>query len=351
MKSLTILSIITLLSLNLNAQTILSADGPGNTYELIENVLAPGYNPLETPDCSHPDFGRHIDEVWDSTLNEYVFRFFIHVVPDDDRCINQDRQRNEIKTYNESPDSLKGFESDTVVYQWKFKLDSLFQPSTSFTHIHQLKAVGGSESSMPVITLTPRKATPERLELKYAESTSQETLKTADLSLFKGNWVSVLEKVRYGEEGSYEITINRIADGQELFHFKNSNIRMWRTGANFIRPKWGIYRSLNHPEHLRDEQVLFNKFVINKVSSLSVGEHNVKPGNLFYPNPAKDVIYFHLSNNDYRFSKLMDCKGKVILQNKDYSIPQLNISGLPKGMFFLEFVREGDYYYQKLIKL
>ncbi len=351
MKTLIILSIIALFSLKLNAQTILKADGPGDTYELITSVLAPGNNPLEVPDCSHLDFGRHIDEVWDSTLNEYVFRFFIHVVPDDDRCINQDRQRNEIKTYNESPDSLKGFENDTVEYHWKFKLDSLFQPSTSFTHIHQLKAVGGSESGMPVMTLTPRKASPGRLELKYAESTSQETLKTADLSLFKGSWVTVLEKVRYGEEGSYEITINRISDGQELFHYKNSNIRMWRTGADFIRPKWGIYRSLNHPEHLRDEQVLFNEFEIKKISSLSVDEHNLKPGNLFYPNPAKEVIFFHLRNNDYHFSKLMDSKGKVILQNKDYSIRKLNISGLPKGLYFLEFVKGDDYYYQKLIKL
>ncbi len=49
------------------AQVTLNADGPGSTYELINSVLAPGYNVVETPDCVHTN-ARHIDEVYDSTL-------------------------------------------------------------------------------------------------------------------------------------------------------------------------------------------------------------------------------------------------------------------------------------------
>ena len=60
------------------SQAVLSADGPGDTYELITSVLAPGANPVETPDCSHPGFGRHIEEVWDADLGGYVFAFHIH---------------------------------------------------------------------------------------------------------------------------------------------------------------------------------------------------------------------------------------------------------------------------------
>ena len=88
------------------SQTILSADGPGNTYELINSILAPGYDAVEDPDCSHQGFGRHIDEIFDPELNRYVFRFYIHTSPDNDRCLNYDRQRNEIKSYDQSPDSL-----------------------------------------------------------------------------------------------------------------------------------------------------------------------------------------------------------------------------------------------------
>ena len=45
------------------SQVVLNADGPGGTYELINSILAPGYDVVESPDCSHPEFGRHITEV------------------------------------------------------------------------------------------------------------------------------------------------------------------------------------------------------------------------------------------------------------------------------------------------
>jgi hypothetical protein len=35
-------------------------------------------------------------------------------------------------------------------------------------------------------------------------------------------------------------------------------------GSTFVRPKWGIYRSLNNPSYLRDEAVLFQYFCLAK---------------------------------------------------------------------------------------
>lgn len=111
---------------------------------------------VEAPDCNHEKFGRHIEEVWDADLKKFVFKFHIHVSPDNDRCKKFDRQRNEIKTYNQSPDNLIGTSGETVVYKWKFKLDAGFQASTKFTHIHQIKAYGGPHESMPVVSLITR---------------------------------------------------------------------------------------------------------------------------------------------------------------------------------------------------
>ncbi len=264
MKKYIIYIFFTLTFTSAKSQLLLDADGPGNTYELITSKLAPGYDAVEEPDCNHAIFGRHIDEVYDATLNTNVFRFHIHVNEDDDRCINFDRQRNEIKTYASSPDSLKGIEGEQFDYQWKFKLDANFQSSSSFTHIHQLKAVGGTESSMPLITLTTRKGSPDKLQLRYAETTSQITLAQVDLSPFKGEWVNVVETVLYGETGTYSITITKVSDGTTLFSYSNNSIRMWKTDASFIRPKWGIYRSLNNPLDLRDEVVLFANFRIQE---------------------------------------------------------------------------------------
>ena len=109
-----------------DGQVVLSADGPGDTYNLITSVLAPDNKPIEAPDCSHESFGEHIDEVFDNDLDQNVFRFFIHTTPDDDRCINSDRQRNEIKSYDKSPNNLLGIENEKVIYRWKFKLAAGF---------------------------------------------------------------------------------------------------------------------------------------------------------------------------------------------------------------------------------
>src|SRR5215207_733574 len=203
----------------------LVADGPGNTYELINSVL--GGTAVEDPDCAHPTFGRHVSEVFDNTLNKNVFLFTLHVTPDDDRCNGAtDRQRNEIKTYGPSPNSLKGQLGDTVTYRWKFRIDAGFKPSPSFTHIHQIKAGDGTNEDSPLITITPRYGTPDKLEIIHTGNTSGSTLgkvKIVDLAPFKGIWVEVVEKVIYKTVGSYEVSIKRVSDGTELLSYSNNN--------------------------------------------------------------------------------------------------------------------------------
>jgi hypothetical protein len=67
--------VLMVLALASTGQTTLDADGPGNTYSLITSVLAPGNDPIETPDCSHTAFGDHIEEEFDAELNDNVFTF------------------------------------------------------------------------------------------------------------------------------------------------------------------------------------------------------------------------------------------------------------------------------------
>ncbi len=321
---------------NVLAQDTLSADGPGETYELISDFLAPGNFPLEPPDCSHEDFGRHIDEVWDTTLNEYVFRFYMHVTPDNDRCINFDRQRNEIKVYNPSPAKFKGFDGDKMVYSWKMKLPEGFQSSSGFTHIHQLKAVGGNEDGMPLITLTPRKGNPDKIQLRYAEHTSAQTLSAFPVNEIEGVWVNITESVTYGENGKYEISINKVADNELIFHYINENIRMWRTGTSFIRPKWGIYRSLNHPEDLRDEEILMNDFYIKKVNVNSIEDKGFIKGLKIYPNPARDNVNFLYADKSIAPVGVYDIFGKKVLELAEDAMT-VSVKDLNEGIYFIKF--------------
>lgn len=272
-----ILFALSLISIISNAQSILNADGPGSTYELINNILAPGATSMETPDqcTSHPAFGRHIAEVWDATLNQFVFEFYIHVPPtttvtattaDNDRCVAFDRQRVEIKTYEASPDSLKGTLGETVSYKWRFRLPIGFLPSPNFTHIHQIKAVGGDDDS-PLFTLTPRySSSGNTLQLIYVKDSTSgtTTYTTAPLTNFLGVWVEVTERILIGTNGTYSVNVTRVSDGATLLNYNNSNIQTIRSSNTFIRPKWGIYRSLTSPTYLRDDSL--------RIASISIYE-------------------------------------------------------------------------------
>ena len=55
-----------------------------------------------------------------------------------------------------------------------------------------------------------------------------------------------------------------MSDGAVLLTYSNNNIDLWRTGTTFCRPKWGIYRSLNNPQDLRDEDVLYGNYCLAK---------------------------------------------------------------------------------------
>jgi len=330
-------------------QVVLDADGPGNTYELITSVLAPNYNPIEVPDCNHSAFGDHIDEVFDSELDTDVFRFHIHTTPDNDRCQNFDRQRNEIKTYDKSPANLLGVEGERVVYKWKFKLEDGFQSSPNFTHIHQLKSVGGSLASMPMYTLTTRKGSPDKLELRYAETDNQVTLIKTDLTPMIGTWLDVTETITYGISGTYEIEIKKVSDGSILFEYSNASIINWRAGASFVRPKWGIYRSLNNAQDLRDEMVFFANFSVEEIEIVSA--KNLGKEKIIFSNPVQQTIYIKDVSQKVKVIKIFSLDGRKVRQEKIDSKTdfKLDVSALPKGTYILNFI--GDQFNQSELVL
>ena len=115
---------------------------------------------------------------------------------------------------------------------------------------------------MPMYTLTTRKGTPDIIQLRYAETDTQITLAQTDLAPFIGTWLEVTETIKYGTNGTYNIEIKKISDQSVLLTYANNSIINWRANATFVRPKWGIYRSLINVQDLRDEEVLFADFTI-----------------------------------------------------------------------------------------
>ncbi len=282
-------------------QTTLSSDGSAtrNVWGQVNNAFNTGkpeyvsdkpgiYGAVEHSDCSLEGGRESFTEEFDNTLGKNVFSFNIYKVGSTDRCKTSpykptptalpkgvvERQRVEIKTYSQSPEFQKAKLGDTHLYSWKFKLASDFQASDRFTHLHQLKSVSGTQSNMPLITLSAggkkvdefgTTTTEAEMRLRYSpDGKSQITLKTAPLSKFKGRWVEAFEKVHYNEwfKAIYEIIIRDVVTGEEIFNFESYSLRMWKSNATFVRPKWGIYRSMVEHQKLKDEEVKYADFII-----------------------------------------------------------------------------------------
>ena len=327
------------------SQVTLDANGPGNTYELITNVFAPGngFGAVEAPDLFHPwaaGGNKHIAEVYDNDLLRYVFEFYSHALLDNEPVdpTLTDRQRTEIKTYAPSPDNLKGTIGENIIYKWSFKLPIGFQPSSNFTHIHQIKAVDGDDSS-PIFTLTPRLGTPNKLELIYVENSTSGANKVNIVNLlpFLGNWVDAEERINVSGNGIYSIVLKKRSDGTVLLSYTNNNIATIRPDNSFIRPKWGIYRSLNDINNLRDEAVRFSGFSIQEVAFLGTSQNNLEDRRISISNPVGDTM--ELSEailKNYNKLQLFDVSGKKLIELNGLTA-KIEVSNLKSGLYIIHF--------------
>ena len=112
---------------------------------------------------------------------------------------------------------------------------------------------------MPIFTLTAKKASENKFNVVHNNET---IVASMNLSELEGTWVQITEVIKVGPNGTYSVVIKRIKDGKELLSYSNLDLETIRPDNNFIRPKWGIYRSLKKITDLREESVRFADFYI-----------------------------------------------------------------------------------------
>jgi acetyl esterase/lipase len=237
----------------------------------------------ESPDSSAYHANNHFTHIvktFDKELNRDVYSFIIHAKGDDDRGKTEitNRQRNEVKTDNKSPENLWAKEGETLTMKWKMRLPEGMQTTKKFTHIHQLKGIDNRQHTAdvgtPLLTLTcysNSNGKGQQLRLRYNDrniGSKAVTLKAADLSDFLGRWVEIEETATFSANGAYSVVIRDVASGKVLFDYSDSGLDMWRTGAEGLRPKWGIYRWLGEnrewENQLRDEELRYVDFEVIK---------------------------------------------------------------------------------------
>lgn len=241
-----------------------------------------GWDYSEHPNLSVDDHhdGIHCQNIYDETLKQHVFKFISHVNPflDGDRGKLEDRQRNEMKSQTSSSwYKMNGNWDERQWLEWKFKIPKGFRPSTSFCHIHQLKAQEGNNGA-PIITITLRgnnDGTNRRVQVIHTGDVSSTNKGTVvdniPIEEFEDEWVQVQEEVHYTHNGFFRIKIIRLRDNRVLMDYSVDNIDMWRKGATNIRNKFGVYRSygktLSDPNDrpsngIKDESLYLGDFYI-----------------------------------------------------------------------------------------
>ena len=218
---------------------------------------------------------RHVRQQYDATLGAWVFALDIHIDTDTNKGEEADRQRNELKTDNNSPASMVATEGQELADSWLFQLPSGMKTTTGFTHVHQIKGLdnkaGTADVGQPVITFTCR-STSSRQEFQVIhvspspEGSTLKYLTKVPLLDFLGEWVRVEERMTCTTSGSYSVSITRVRDGKSLVDIQNEPLCMWRSGTPGLRPKWGIYRWFGEgrsaASQLRDETLLFADFSV-----------------------------------------------------------------------------------------
>ena len=251
----------------------LDADGDMlglHAYDLIRDFGGP--SPIEAPDLypiNHPDV-QHIYEDTDATVGNH-FVFIIHRDIDIDRDVveNDDRQRNEIKTYDKSEEAVKGFENETFIYRWKFRINADMEVSTRFSHFFQLKAVGGPDSQ-PILTITGNERSgDDGIEVRHSPLQDFSILGRTDWSMVTGEWLEAYCRATFSESGDLRLIVTRMRDDAVIFDIDESGLDLWRgeDPSHFVRPKWGIYRSILDWDNLRpdEENVRFANFSVQEV--------------------------------------------------------------------------------------
>ena len=199
-----------------------------------------------------------------------AFELLLHRDLDGDRDkiwpIGKERQRNEIKGYQGSDDTLKGYKNQTHLIKWHLKIEETFKITKEFCHFFQLKAVGTHNVDAPILTLSGviRKRTPQ-LQLQCWNGDKSERHFLADWEACQGKWLQCTVQCLYGKKGSYKFSVHSL-DGTIESEVDQKDFPSWREGFEFVRPKWGIYRSLATVKNQLNpvDSVFLNHFSIQK---------------------------------------------------------------------------------------
>ncbi|MFB4283957.1 MULTISPECIES: hypothetical protein [unclassified Nonomuraea] len=169
-----------------------------------------------------------------------AYRFDMHTQDRD----GSDRQRNEVKGMRTGSGSsyLKILENETWRISYQLYIPTSLDATSSFTHIAQMKTPG---SGAPLYTMSlPISGGTPKINVRYWDEAEQtHEVGSTNLNPIQGKWLSTTFEFKAADSGYLRWTLK---DGSTtLVDRRLDDTDLWRGDDEYLRPKWGIYRSIN----------------------------------------------------------------------------------------------------------
>ncbi|MFI7704880.1 CBM35 domain-containing protein [Nonomuraea sp. NPDC049480] len=169
-----------------------------------------------------------------------AYRFDMHTEDRD----GSDRQRNEVKGMRTGSGSsyIKILENQTWRISYQMYIPTSLDATSSFTHIAQMKTPG---SGAPLYTMSlPISGGTPKINLRYWDESEQtHEVGNTNLNPIQGKWLDTTFEFKASDNGYLRWTLR---DGSTtLVDRRMDGTDLWRGDDEYLRPKWGIYRSIN----------------------------------------------------------------------------------------------------------
>jgi hypothetical protein len=244
MRTRVVVAVVTALVLLLQPAAARAADQPTWQPRWAPNPAVDGLGAFETLEDdranSHPAGQPHIVVEGDH------YRFTMHKV---DRDRSTDRQRNEVRGIRTGGHDLILLKGSTWRFSQQMYIPSSLKGTTSFTHIMQMKVPG--TGSGPILTMSLRRSgSSQKIQIEVDGSTVGSTSLTA----LQNKWIDISLELTIGDKPAGKVRFT-VRDGTKtVVDASKSNVDTWVEDR--VRPKWGIYRSLNDKGQIQDTYLL-----------------------------------------------------------------------------------------------
>jgi hypothetical protein len=200
----------------------------------VENVF--GINSVDLP-FTHD--AEHLTVENDDVIGDH-FVFILHLEEDGDRSdAVSDRQRSEMKTYNNSTENITCKENDRMKVLFSFKADYL-NLSTSFTHFMQIKG----QSDHPLFAITAKRTnSEEKLRLNFGSN--DEIWGAVSWDLVNNRWLDVEVEFQCAVNGYLSAQILDSITHDKYIYVEIPSLKMWQDlDDDLFGIKVGIYRKV-----------------------------------------------------------------------------------------------------------